>query len=153
MGKSPEAYRRFWDKFSPELRTNGWPPAASPYMRNYMRFFPSSRPRVLHYSASFCRPNRLRAEVCIENSKAETNKAVFDELHRRKKRIEATVGECLVWERLDNDNIKRSRISLYFGGFILITEEERWPEAREWLIDALGRMRDAFKPVLKKLYP
>ena len=87
----------------------------------------------------------------MQNRDAETNKAVFDELHRRKKRIEATVGECLVWDRLDN--IKRSRISLYFRGFIQVTEEERWPEAREWLIDALGRMRDAFNPVLEELYP
>ena len=161
---NPETYWRFWKEFLPELRAKGWTQATSPSTRSYMRL-PSSRRSVLHYSASFCsstnRPpaDRLRVHVCIENrnGEAKTNKKVFNKLHRRKKRIEATVGECLVWERLDNIDdsgayvIKRSSISLYFGGFIQITDEERWLEARKWLIDALGRMRDAFNPVLKEL--
>ena len=146
-------YQRFWDEFLPAFRDRypGWTRTASPGKRHWMSF-PSSRSSLFRYSAAFCRPDgrcRLRAEAYIDTGDAQTTKAAFDDLHRRKERMEKAVGEALDWDRLDDK--RGSRISLYFPDDIRVTEYERWPGAREWLIDAMGRMRDAFDPVIQDL--
>ena len=63
--------------------------------------------------------------------------------------IVQTVGEELDWDRLDDR--RASRISLYFPDRLRVTDEVRWPEARAWLIQAMGKMRSAFDPVLEEL--
>ena len=85
----------------------------------------------------------------IDGGDRETTKAVFDALLKRREHIEQAVGGALDWDRLDNK--QASRISLYFLDSIRVTDEERWPEARDWLIQAMGRMRAAFDPVLDEL--
>ena len=91
----------------------------------------------------------MRAEAYIDTGEVETTKELFDKLSLQKARIEDAVGERLEWDPIDGK--KGSRISLYFQDTIRISEEERWPEAREWLIDALGNLRDAFTPELDAL--
>ena len=59
------------------------------------------------------------------------------------------MGDELEWDRLDH--AQASRISLYFPDVIRVMDEDRWPEARQWLIDALGRIRVSFDPVLGEL--
>ena len=151
--ESEQAYERFWMEFLPSFREAhpDWTRRSAPRKKNYMTF-KSALSRVLRYSASFCREDgrrRLRAEACIETGDSETTKEAFDLLLEKKARIEQSVGEVLDWDRLDNS--KRSRISLYFPGEIKIADEERWPEARDWLIQAMGKMRAAFDPVLQEL--
>ena len=151
--ETEQAYERFWEEFLPPFREAhpGWTPRSALRKKGYMTF-PSARSRVLHYSASFCREDgrrRLRAEACIETGDWETAKEAFDSLLEKKARIVQSVGEPLDWDRLDNR--KRSRISLYFSGEIRIADEERWQEARDWLIQAMGKMRAAFDPVLQEL--
>ena len=46
---------------------------------------------------------------------------------------------------------RASRISLYFPTEIRISNEQLWSEARAWLVQAMGKMRDAFKPALEEL--
>ena len=114
--------------------------------------FPSARSSLLRYSAAFCRPDgkyRLRAEAYIDTGDKEATKETFDKLHGRKQKIEQAVGEALEWDRLDHR--RASRVSLYFPGEIRITDEERWPEARDWLVQAMGKMRTAFDPVIQEL--
>lgn len=74
---------------------------------------------------------------------------IFDALRDRRQEIEEAVGESLDWDRLDHR--QAARISLYYPDEIQVTDEERWPEAREWLIDAMGRMRAAFNPAVEEL--
>ena len=159
LGERERTYQRFWGEFLPEFRGRypGWTRAVAPQKVNWMSF-PSSRSNLLRYSAAFCRSKgsyRLRAEAYIDTGDAETTKAAFDDLYHRKGQIEKAVGEDLEWDRLDDkDKDKRaSRISLYFPDEIRFTDEERWPEARSWLIEAMGRMRDAFNPALQELQP
>ena len=145
-------YQRFWGEFLPAFRNRypDWTRAAAPRKRHWMTF-PSSR-SGLRYSAAFCRSDgrfRLRAEAYIDTGDAETTKAAFDDLHHRKQQIEEAVGENLEWNRLDDR--RASRVSLYFPEEIRVTDEERWPEARDWLVEAIGRMRDAFNPALQEL--
>ena len=146
-------YQRFWGEFLPAFRDRypDWGRVMAPSTRSYMSF-PSSRSNLLRYSAVFCRPDgksRLRTDAYIDTRDAETTKAAFDDLHRRKEQIEKSVGETLEWSRLDNK--RASRISLYFPDEIRVTDEERWPDARSWFVEAMGRMRDAFNPALQEL--
>ena len=151
-GRLERTCRRFWGEFLPAFRNEypDWPRAESPSKRRYM-LFPSSRPRLMKYSACF--PvrdgNRLRAEAYIDTGERDATKAIFDALHDRKQEIEEAVGESLDWDGLDNK--KAARISLYYPDEIQVTDEERWPEAREWLVEAMGRMRDAFNPAVEEL--
>ena len=147
------AYQRFWSEFLPAFqdRYPDWGRGMAPWMRRYMTF-PSSHSNLRRYSAAFCRPEgsyRLRVHAYIDTGDAETTKAAFDGLYRQKEQIEKAVGETLEWSRLDNK--RASRISLYFPDEIRVTDEERWPAARPWLVEAIGRMRDAFNPALQEL--
>ena len=151
--KNQQAYRRFWGEFLPAFKTehSGWTRAATPSKDNWMTF-PSARSNLCRYSAAFCRPDgryRLRAEAYIDTGNAETTKKTFDDLRDRKQQIEQAVGEELQWDSLDNS--RASRISLYFPDDIQIADEDRWPEARAWLVQAMGKMRAAFDPVIKEL--
>ena len=104
------------------------------------------------YNAAFCKPDgnyRLRLELYIDSTRGQaTNKETFDRLQEHRHRVEEELGE-LEWDRMDNR--KASRVSLYFPDGIQITDEDRWPEARDWLIDAMGRMRQAFDPAIQSL--
>ena len=148
-----QAYLRFWGAFLPVFRDAypGWTRANAPQKVHWM-IFPSARSGLGRYSAAFCRTPKgygLRAEMYIDGGDRETTKGVFDALLKRREHIEQAVGEALDWDRLDNK--QASRISLYFLDRIRVTDEERWPEARDWLIQAMGRMRAAFDPVLDEL--
>ena len=43
-------------------------------------------------------------------------------------------------------------MSSYFPKQIAIEDEDLWPEAREWIVSTLGRLRAAIDPVLDDLY-
>ena len=145
-------YRRFWGEFLPVFKDRypRWTRANLPSKRGYMPF-PSSR-SFLKYAGSFCRHerrNRLRAEAYIDTGEMDTTKEMFDALHDRKQEIGEAVGESLDWDRLDDK--QAARISLYYQEDIRVTDEERWPEARKWLVEAMGKMRDAFNPAIEEL--
>ena len=153
LNERERAYERFWGEFLPAFRDRypDWARARVPSKRYYMTFL-SSRSKLLRYSAAFCRSEgsyRLRAEAYIDTRDAETTKAAFDDLHRRKEQIEKAVGEALEWSRLDHR--QASRVSIYYPDEIRVTDEELWPDALSWLVEAMGRMRDAFNPVLQDL--
>ncbi len=147
------AYRNFWGEFLLAFhgRYRDWTRAGKASKDHYMKF-PSSRSKLLKYSAAFCRPDgrfQLRAEAYIDAGDQESTKAAFDGLYRQKDRIEGKVGEELEWDR--RDHTQASRISLYYPDEIQVTDEERWPDARSWLVEAMGKMRGAFNPVLREL--
>lgn len=153
LTETQRAYQRFWGEFLPVFRDAhpGWTRAATPSKSSWMSF-PSSRSGLLKYAAAFCRPDgkyQLRAEAYIDGGGADTSKNTFDALHEKKQQIEAVVGEALDWTRLDHR--RASRISLYFPDEIQIADEARWPEARTWLVQAMGQMRNAISPVLEGL--
>ena len=136
-------YQRFWSEFLPALRVD-WPNTRAPASDNWMGF--GSGRADFKIIASFCRhegEKRLRVEMYIDARDKEANKNSFDRLHRDSEAIEQAVGESLSWDRLDDK--KASRISLYYADPIDVSEYERWPAATEWLIDAMGRMRSAFR--------
>lgn len=154
-GRTPEltaaqrAYKRFWGEFLSAFRDEhpDRTRMASPSKRYYM-VFPSGQ-SLLRYSAVFYRPaGRLRVEAYIDAGDKEATKEAFDKLHDRKQQIERAVGEELEWNRMDDK--QGSRVSLYFPDEIRITDEDRWPEARDWLVQAMGKMRTAFDPAIRE---
>lgn len=153
---SEQAYWRFWNEFLPAFHGAhpGWSRAATPRKKASMGF-PSVR-SLLKYRARFCRRADgrygLRAEARIDTGDAVSTNDAYDALHDRKRQeIEQALGEALEWERLENN--RAARASLYFPNEIRIGDEERWPEARAWLIEAMGKMRAAFDPALHELWP
>ena len=149
-----QAYQRFWGEFLPAFRGAhpGWTRTVRPSKSSWMSF-PSARSDLLKHNAAFCRPAggkyRLRVEVYIDSGDADVNKDTFEALHEKQQQIEEVVGEGLAWERLDGK--RAPRIALYFPTEIRVADEQRWPDARAWLIQAMGKMRDAFSPVLREL--
>lgn len=153
LTETQQAYQRFWSEFLPVFRDAypGWNRATKPSKVAWMSF-PSTRSGLLKHNAVFCRPDgkyRLRVEAYIDGGDADANKNTFDTLHEKKPQIERAVGGPLEWARLDSK--RASRISLYFPTEIRISNEERWSEARNWLVQAMGKMRSAFGPVLEGL--
>jgi uncharacterized protein with ParB-like and HNH nuclease domain len=77
-----------------------------------------------------------RAELYIDNGKAEDNKALFDHLFAHKVEIETAFGASLFWQRLDDK--RASRISFTVpGGW---ADETSWPGAIEKAVDAMKRL-------------
>lgn len=98
----------------------------------------------LRYGAAFGK-GRLRVEAYIDTGEKERTKEIFDKLCKlceKRQEIEQSISEELEWNSIDDK--RASRISLYYPDEIRLTEE-----ARAWLVEAMGKMRDAFDPVLK----
>ena len=140
----------FWSGFLSDFRSH-FPDWQAKIRNPHWVSCPSSKPSLLKYSASWSRQpsNHLKVEGYIEFQSKERNKQVFDALFEQKDHLEAMVGDSLKWNRKSDK--KKSSIELWFPSSIEIAEEDRWPEAKRWLLDALGRMKGAFDPALDRL--
>lgn len=151
LNETAQLYLGFWSEFLPDFREAhpGWSRSTKAQPVSWASF-PSGRSGV-GVNAAFCRPDkyRLRAEIYIDVGDAESNLGLFNGLHARKARFEDEIGEELDWDPLEAR--RACRISLYFPEGIRVRQRDRWPEAREWLIEALGQMRQAFGPALTEL--
>ncbi|MXW61456.1 MAG: DUF4268 domain-containing protein [Acidimicrobiaceae bacterium] len=158
MSETEQLYFGFWSEFLPDFHEAhpGWSRSTKAQSVHWASF-PSGRSGV-GINAAFCRPDkyrlraeiyRLRAEIYIDGGEAESNHGLFNGLYAQKARIEDEIGKELDWDPLETK--RACRISLYFPGGIRVRQRERWPEAREWLIEALGKMRRAFGPILTEL--
>ena len=155
MSGRRELYDLFWTGFLSDFcdRYPDWKPKR--HRQPHWIYLPSTRPNLLKYAASWSgqrtRTPHLKAEGFIEFQSTERNKEVFDLLCQRKVRLEEVVGDQLKWKR--KYDINKSTIELWFPSYpIEVADEERWPEARQWLLGALGRLRDAFDPMLDRLF-
>ena len=145
-----ETYDKFWRDFLLDFATR-FPDWQAKIRNPHWISCPSSKPSLLKYSASWSRrpTDHLKVEGYIEFQSKERNKEVFDALFEQRDRVEEMVGERLKWNR--KSDMTKSSIELRFPSPIGIAEEERWPEAKQWLLDALRRMRGAFDPTLDRL--
>ena len=153
LSDTERAYQQFWNEFLPAFKEAhpNWTRRTAARNKSWMTF-PSEGRGLAKYSAAFCRPagtHRLRAEVYISSGNKGTNKKAFNELHERRQQIKQAIGAELEWDPIETKDA--CRISLYFPDEIRVIDGDRWPEARDWLIQALGRMRTAFDPVLREL--
>jgi hypothetical protein len=80
---------------------------------------------------------------------AAKNKEAFDRIHKHKEEIERTFGGILSWQRLDDKQGCRVAYTVTAGGYR--SDESRWPEIQETMIDAMIRLEKALTPHLAKL--
>jgi hypothetical protein len=92
-----------------------------------------------------------KVELYIDRGtgKAEENKRIFDRLHSRKAEIEGAFGGELSWERLDDKRGCRVAHTATAGGWK--SDESKWPEIQDAMIDAMGRLEKALAPHLAEL--
>ena len=128
-------YRSFWAEFMPAFRSKypDWTHQRKPQPSNSM-FFPLYL-RGFRISCALKGTYPLRVELYHQ----ETEK--IKALYQHKARIEAILGESLDWSRGTYISLNSSKDA----------SDDR--EAREWLIEAADRMRQAFTPFLKNLPP
>ena len=139
----------FWGEFLPIFHEAhpGWSKATKPQKQTWMNF-PSGRSGIT-FTGAFTRRDGvpgLRAELYIDVGDREQNKELFDQLHEQRESIEASLGETLGWERLDDR--QASRICLNYPDEAAIANRELWPYLQPWLTQALGTMRQTFAPHL-----
>jgi hypothetical protein len=81
--------------------------------------------------------------------KGEENKRIFDRLQEDKSKIELAFGSELSWQRLDDKRGCRIAFELTSGGYK--SDESKWPEIQDSMIDAMIRFEKALNPHLEKL--
>jgi len=100
------------------------------------------------YGWSFSHGPVFTVYLYIATGFKETNKHYFDLLNSHREVIEAKIGTALNWERLDNKGA--SRVRLERPGSIT-DNAEALKLTKEWAVDKMLALIDAFQPLLKEL--
>jgi hypothetical protein len=142
-------YRDWWSDFLPALYKAypGWSAAQSPPADNWINL-PAGHSGVMYgvnFSGRAEADRRLRAELYIDPA-AGVASTVFDRLQKHKDEIESSVGSPLSWERLEHR--RACRVAKYSPFRAVVLEQEAWPKYREWLVHAVGSLRQAIGPHL-----
>ncbi len=141
ISERQEAYRRFFQEVIDDLRqTHRFTGARKGQPQSWYLF--TSGISGVYYGASFALGNRVRVELYLDTGDAASTKELFDRLYEQRSSIEATFGEGLEWERLNEK--RASRVAIYREGSI-DQGPEKLMEIKKWVIDRLLR----FKRVLE----
>jgi hypothetical protein len=89
-------------------------------------------------------------ELYIDHGNQIENKRIFDWLVSRKTDIERTFGGALSWQRLDDKRASRiAYTATTVGGWK--SDQSKWPEIQESMIDGMVRFEKALKPQVGEL--
>lgn len=91
------------------------------------------------------------AELYIDRGadEADANKKIFDWLLKHKDEIEHAFGGDLSWQRLDEKRSSRIAYTMTIGGWK--SDESKWPEIQDAMIDGMVRLEKALKPQINSL--
>lgn len=136
--------KRFWTKTLEAMAEIG--------VKQYQNISPSrdhwlaSRSGVsgLTYNLIFAM-KEVRVEVYMSCPDAATNKTIFDTLVQKKTGIEASFGNELEWQRLDDKKACRIKFSKAVDGY----NEENWTMMIEWLMEHFPKLEKAFRPEIE----
>ncbi len=148
-------YRPFWSEVLKGLHQADtvWQRRKTPTTKNWMVFRKDTE-HCVEYCGSFCGEGRLRAEARLDTEDAEETSALYRQLKAKRGEIEQSFGAELDWE--SHEDCRYSRVAAYLPGSMTIEEvdqdPERRQEAKQWLVDAVDRLRDAMYPVLEELW-
>lgn len=90
--------------------------------------------------------NGAKVQLNISRGNKEENKFIFDALLEQKETIEATFGEALSWNRMDD---KKASIILFeqtFDGY----NKAEWPTMVEWMVQKVHQLEKAIRESLKQ---
>ena len=143
--------RRFWSQMQASFRADSsdWAGRGKPSTDAWKTF--KSRKGV-QFNVTFCRPGgirRLRCEAYIDTGNKESTAELYETLESNRSEIETAFGQELEWSRLEKR--RASRISYYFPQPIGIEDEDRWPQAWDWGVSTLSRLRSAIELILDDL--
>lgn len=88
-----------------------------------------------------------RAELYIDRGERDENKWIFDKLFEQKDAIEASFGEGLEWERLDDKRASRIKCEMVAN----VGETETWHKMIDFMTDAMVRMEKSFMKPLQDI--
>ena len=146
-------YRRFWEGML--LKLHGahpqWSGKKKPGTRHFMQF-KSAHPNV-KYATVFIqceeRPLTVRANILVKGDRDATA-SLYNEIQSKRDDIEAKFGEELDWEPSARANQHYHYIETRYPQPML-EDEEKWPEAWDWLVYNLGKLSAAIDPVIEKI--
>jgi hypothetical protein len=92
-----------------------------------------------------------RVELYIDRGEAAINKRLYDELFSHKDEIDASFGDLLLWQRLDEKRACRIAYELTVGGYK--DDESNWQAIQTAMIDAMARFEKALSPFIALLVP
>jgi CBS domain-containing protein len=133
-----KAYIAFFSKLLDELRKDKEFPCkeVSPDGVSWIivQSIPKSGRAIGSFAFAFSRGKRMRVELYLDLYDQIKTKAVFDELHEQKERLEDQLGP-IEWERLDDR--RASRLAIYHDGYIL--NESNHSELIKWASKTMAR--------------
>lgn len=88
-----------------------------------------------------------RVELYITRPDRVENKAIFDDLHRHKQRIEQAFGENLSWQRLDDRVASRIAADIQGGP---VDDESSWDALHDAMVNGMKRLEAALRPFVEK---
>lgn len=91
----------------------------------------------------------VAAELYIDRGESSVNKQIFDELLKHKLDVERRFGGPLSWERLDNKQACRVKISIETGGYKSL--EAQWPGIQSEVVDAMIKLEAALLPAIEAI--
>jgi uncharacterized protein DUF4268 len=83
-------------------------------------------------------------EVHLGKGDIAGSNRVFDELAAHRPKIEASLGQPLVWDKKPNNDTSEIHYSLSGGG---LPDEDQWPRIQSAMIDAMVRLEHTFTPL------
>ena len=147
VSERQERYRVFFQKLIDTLREqHKFTKARVGRAQSWYRF--ASGFSGIGYLSRFKEGSRYGVELHIENGDKEWNERLFDDLEEHKTEIESSLGESLLWLRLDN--IRACRIEAVRSGTVDV-DEEALEEIREWMVERLLKFKAVFEPMLEEL--
>jgi hypothetical protein len=141
--------RKFWEGLlaRAKLRT---PLHAHISPTDYHWVGTSSGTRGLNFNyLTFQTDSRVELYIDRGSGQAEANKRIFDTLREHREAIEAAFGGPLEWARLDGKQASRVSFPISLGSYR--SEESKWPEIQDAMIDAMIRLEQAVRPEIAKL--
>ncbi|MBI4302175.1 MAG: DUF4268 domain-containing protein [Chloroflexi bacterium] len=100
------------------------------------------------FNPAFASGGRFQVELYIDTFNKEMNKLAFDQLQTEKAQIEKSLGEPLIWQRLDDK--RACRISVQREGRI-DSPPETLGSLKDWAVDELIKFRHVFTSKIKNL--
>lgn len=91
--------------------------------------------------------HEVRVGLSLQNSQAEANTFVFDQLYVRKPEIEACLGHELDWLPLPSKKACRIQYAKAVDGY----DKANWPEIIHWMIEHMTKLEGALSNHLKTI--
>lgn len=144
--ETQEMYRSYFQLLIDELREKyRFTNARTGQPQNWYSFA-SDNSKVYKFGTSFTVGGKVRVEIYIDSGDKAKNEALFDGLFLRKDEIQASIGQELSWERLDNR--RACRVAIYRDGEI-DAESEVLGDIRQWAIQGLLKFKEVFPSVVR----